>query len=103
MILQDPLHEELDRVLTEEAKGLTLLAFRSGPIEEIHAGRTCQACEEDESYSHLTDAQMKTLNKYMVDRLYELLTLKERSPEEYWRQIAWAKGLVAHWDDPKGL
>lgn len=69
------------------AKGLTILAFRNGPVEDMHAGMRCQACKGDERYSRLTNAQMKTLNKFMVDRLYELLTLKETDRNEYNRRI----------------
>jgi hypothetical protein len=87
----------------EEAKALALLAFRNGPVESMHAGVRCQSCEDDESYSRLTDAQMKTLNKYMVDRLYELLTFKETDREEYNRMIAGALPFTTGWDDPSGL
>ena len=31
----------LDPDLAEEAKALVALAFRNGPIEDLHAGRPC--------------------------------------------------------------
>lgn len=30
--------------LAREAKAIVALAFRNGPIEEIHAGRDCPTC-----------------------------------------------------------
>lgn len=87
----------------EEAKALTILAFRNGPVEDMHAGMRCQACKGDERYSRLTNAQMKTLNKFMVDHLYELLTLKETDREEYNRRIGAALRYTSGWDDPSGL
>ena len=44
------------------SKGFTQFAFRSGPIEEMH------------SRGKLTQKDMKTLNKYMVNRIAGLLT-----------------------------
>ena len=34
----------LDPDLAVEAKALVALAFRNGPIEDLHAGRPCPAC-----------------------------------------------------------
>ena len=99
----DEFHERLARLCTQEAKALTLLAFRNGPIESMHAGKRCEACGGDDSYSQLTDAQMKILNKYMVDRLYELLTLKATDPQEYVQRIVEALEYTVGWDDPAGF
>ncbi len=43
------------------SKGITQFAFRSGPVEEMHAS------------NKLTQKDMKTLNKYMTNRITELL------------------------------
>ena len=43
------------------SKGITQYAFRNGPIEEMHAS------------NKLTQKDMKTLNKYMTNRITELL------------------------------
>ena len=50
------------------AKDLTVYAFRNGPVEDMHAN--CQLSQED----------MKTLNKYLVDALakYFYLCYEER-------------------------
>ena len=44
------------------SKGITQFAFRSGPVEEMHAR------------GKLTQKDMKTLNKYMVNLIAGLLT-----------------------------
>ena len=44
------------------SKGITQFAFRSGPIEEMHAR------------NKLTQKDMKTLNKFMANRIAGLLT-----------------------------
>jgi hypothetical protein len=36
----------LDLDLVVEAKALVALAFRNGPIEDLHAGRPCAVCSE---------------------------------------------------------
>lgn len=44
------------------SKGITQFAFRSGPVEEMHAR------------NKLTQKDMKTLNKFMANRIAGLLT-----------------------------
>ena len=44
------------------SKGITQFAFRSGPVEDMHAR------------NKLTQKDMKTLNKYMTNRIAGLLT-----------------------------
>jgi hypothetical protein len=34
----------LDSDLAAEAKALVALAFRNGPIEDLHAGKPCEIC-----------------------------------------------------------
>ena len=43
------------------SKGITQFAFRSGPVEEMHAS------------NKLTQKDMKTLNKFMINRIAGLL------------------------------
>lgn len=57
MAKMDP--EEIDRI----AKGVTHFAFRNGPVENMHAA------------GKLTQDDMKTLNKFMVNRVAALLTM----------------------------
>jgi hypothetical protein len=41
----------LDPELAAEAKSIVALAFRNGPIEDIHAGKNCPACSGKSEYS----------------------------------------------------
>ena len=45
------------------SKGITQFAFRSGPVEEMH------------SKGKLTQKDMKTLNKFMINRIAGLLQI----------------------------
>ena len=45
--------------VAREAKAIVALAFRNGPIENIHAGRPCPTCSGQAGYSRISDAEMK--------------------------------------------
>jgi hypothetical protein len=49
--------------LVSEAKTIVALAFRNGPIEEVHGGRSCQACHDKAGYSRISNAEMKLIRK----------------------------------------
>ena len=63
----------LDPVLAVEAKALVALAFRNGPIEDLHAGRPCTVCSGNREVSHISDEEMKAIMKSAVNTLYRLL------------------------------
>lgn len=86
--------------LAREAKGLVLLAFRHGPIENVHAGKRCPACDGNSEYSRITDEEMKEIMKSAISRLYTFLYLKELDPEEYERNIAFGNAHTRSWDEP---
>jgi hypothetical protein len=52
---------KLDPDLAEEAKALVALAFRNGPIEDLHAGKPCTVCTDRSEVSHISDDEMKLL------------------------------------------
>jgi len=83
-----------------EAKALVALAFRNGPIEEIHAGRHCPTCAGNAGYSRITDEEMEALIKNAVNQLYALLVLKIEKPDEYERKIQFGVRYTTKWDDP---
>lgn len=89
-------HQQLAR----EAKAIVALAFRNGPIEDIHAGTICPACDGKAGISRITDAEMKLIMKNAVNRVYALLQLKAAEPERYEREIAFGNRYAARWDDP---
>lgn len=43
--------------LATEAKAIVALAFRNGPIENLHAGVECPACKEDPNVSHISQTE----------------------------------------------
>ena len=78
-----------------------LLAFRNGPIEDVHAGKTCTACAGNPEFSHITDDEIKLVMKSAVNAVYALLWAKEHDPENYLRQIALGQRYTNHWDQPE--
>jgi hypothetical protein len=86
--------------LAREAKAIVALAFRNGPIDDIHAGKPCPACEGKAGFSRITDAEMKTIMKSAVGHVYRLLCLKSENPAEYESQIAFGERHTAQWDEP---
>lgn len=57
------------QAMAREAKAIVALAFRNGPIEHVHAGRTCPTSTGHEGYSRITDDEMKAIMKNAVDRV----------------------------------
>ena len=53
----------LNPELAAEAKCIVALAFRNGPIEDIHAGKDCPTCSGKSEYSHITQTEMKKMMK----------------------------------------
>jgi hypothetical protein len=93
--------EPKQRDLVREAKAIVALAFRNGPIEDLHAGKPCTACEGKAGYSRISDAEMKLIMKNAVNRIYSLLRLKAGDPEGFERQIAYGERCTLSWDDPE--
>jgi hypothetical protein len=89
------------RNLAREAKAIVALAFRNGPIEDIHSGKICPTCNGMPGYSRITDAEMKTIMKNAVNNVYRLLKLKVSDASEYERQIAFGARNSLSWDDPE--
>jgi len=86
--------------LEREAKGIVLLAFRNGPIEDVHAGRSCPECAGKPGISRITDEEMKRIMKTAVDRVWTLLRMKYEDPGEYDRLLQWASLQTKAWDPP---
>jgi hypothetical protein len=87
--------------LMREAKAIVVLAFRNGPIEDMHAGKTCPTCNGKTGYSRISDDEMKLIMKNAVNRLYRLLRLKVDDPDTYAQQIAYGERCTLSWDDPE--
>ena len=91
----------LDPDLASEAKALVALAFRNGPIENLHTGRPCPACSGRPEISHITDEEMKGLMKSAVNALYRLLWQREYDPRSYNENLTLGRRYTLHWDDPE--
>ena len=90
----------LDPELAAEAKSIVGLAFRNGPIEDVHAGKECPTCAGKSEYSHITQAEMKNIMKRAVDTVYKLLSLKQNDPEKYDATINLGSRYTQSWDEP---
>jgi hypothetical protein len=91
----------LDPELALEAKALVALAFRNGPIEDLHAGRSCAICSGDREISHITDEEMKAIMKSAVDAMYRLLWLRDFDPVAYNEKLALGRRFTLDWDNPE--
>ena len=90
----------LDPDLAVEAKALVALAFRNGPIEDLHAGRPCTACSGNAEISRISDEEMKAIMKSAVNTLYRLLWQRDCDPWPTTR-LALGRHYTLHWDDPE--
>lgn len=89
------------RDLVREAKAIVALAFRNGPIEDLHAGKTCSACQDTAGFSRISDDDTRRIMRDAVSRVYALLRLKITDPDGYARQIAFGERYTTAWDDPE--
>ena len=83
-----------------EAKAIVAMAFRNGPIEDVHAGKTCPTCSGNPEYSRITDPEMKVITKKAVDRVYTMLRLKQDEPERFDALVQFSSRYTSDWDDP---
>jgi hypothetical protein len=87
--------------IAAEAKALVALAFRNGPIEDLHAGSVCPTCFSRPEFSHISLEDIQTVMKNSVDALYRLLWQREYDPEKYQRNLAFGLRYARDWDDPE--
>ena len=87
--------------VADEAKALVALAFRNGPIEDLHGGRLCPTCAGQPEFSHISDEEIKTVVKSAVDTLYRLIWQREYDTEKYRRNVEFGLRYTTHWDDPE--
>ena len=93
--------EPEQRDVVREAKAIVALAFRNGPIENLHAGKPCSACEGKPGYSRISDAEMKVIMKNAVNHVYKLFLLKADHPKGYEHQLACGERCTLSWDEPE--
>jgi hypothetical protein len=93
-------NSNLDPELAREAKAIVALAFRNGPIENVHAGMQCPTCRGMIGYSRITDAEMKAIMKNAVDHVYQFAVLKKSDPDRYKQLLDYGSKVAWEWDDP---
>jgi hypothetical protein len=91
---------KLDKHLAIEAKSMVALAFRNGPIEDIHGGRECPTCAGKAEYSHITQDEMKRIMKRAVDKVYALLWIRTYHPEIFQHVVRTGSLYAPGWDLP---
>lgn len=87
--------------IASEAKALVALAFRNGPIEDLHAGRLCPECSGKPEYSHISDEEIRVVMKAAVDSMYRLLWQRQFDPDKYQRNVVFGMRYARNWDDPE--
>ena len=85
--------------LVAEAKAMVALAFRNGPIEDLHAGRVCPTCAGQPEFTHVSDEEIKTVMKAAVDTVYRLLWQREFDPEKHQRNVQFGLRYTTNGDD----
>lgn len=88
-------------VLAIEAKSLVALSFRNGPIEDLHAGKTCPTCSGNSQYSRITNAELKRIMMNAVDWVYTLLWLRQHAPDDYATFLQIGMRYTKAWDEPR--
>ncbi|MEO0510807.1 MAG: hypothetical protein AAF065_13225 [Verrucomicrobiota bacterium] len=88
--------EDPELSIRDEANILTALAFRNGPIENLHAGRHDPVLD-DPSASRITDDEMKALMINASEQLAKLLHLRETDPAAYQEKMDFGSAYTKGW------
>lgn len=91
----------LDPILALEAKTLAALAFRNGPIENLHSGTPCSVCSGKSEFSHISNEEMKEVMKAAVNAMYRLLWQREHDPAAYLKSLSLGERYTYQWDEPE--
>lgn len=91
----------IDPALAIEAKTITALAFRNGPIEDLHAGKACSVCQGNPEFSRISNDEMKRIMKAAVNAVYRLLWQRDHDPEAYLKSLTLGERYTTSWDDPE--
>jgi hypothetical protein len=86
--------------VAREAKAIVALAFRNGPIENVHAGKVCPTCDGNPEYSRITQEEMRSIMKSAVDHIYTYLLLKENDEAAYDALLTLGEKYTRAWDEP---
>jgi hypothetical protein len=111
------IEEPIDTELAAEAKALVLLAFRNGPLENIHAGTVPSSEAGDFSdvmvqspygeipwtkLGRICDEEIKHLMQFAVNKIYTLLCMREYRRETFDALVETTNRLYTRrWDEPR--
>lgn len=70
----------------DEANTIVAMAFRNGPLEDLHAGKASELLS-DPSLSRITDNEMKELMINACDMVERLVRQKQDNPQDYDRTM----------------
>ncbi|PIN86794.1 hypothetical protein COV19_02885 [Candidatus Woesearchaeota archaeon CG10_big_fil_rev_8_21_14_0_10_44_13] len=77
----------INPTIREEANAIVAYAFRNGYIEDLHAGKHSDILE-DNSYSRITNEEMRKLMIECCQKMAQLLEMKEKDPNKYYLFIS---------------
>lgn len=72
--------------LRDEANAIVAYAFRNGPIEDLHAGRSSELLENPE-LSRITDDEMKKIMLNACQGVEKLLRERQEDSAAYYQKI----------------
>jgi len=83
----------------DEANAITAFCFRNTFLEDLHAGKHSEEFVRDQTYSRITDEEMKTLMIEASSKLEELLKFRSQRPDLFRKFIQIYHQLYASdWD-----
>jgi len=84
--------------IRDEANAITAYAFRNGPIETLHSGKSSPLTDDPE-VSRITDEEMKEIMISASERLAAILEVRDKEPAMYRRFIHdYAIKYCCRWD-----
>ena len=84
--------------LERQAKAIVLIAFRNGPLEDLHAGMSCSHCSEKQDFSKISDPEMRMLMKTAVNRVFTVLKLRDEQPDTFEGLLRMGDLFTKDWD-----
>ena len=72
--------------LRDEANAIVAMAFRNGPIEDLHAGKLSDLLSNPD-LSRITDDEMKTLMINACEQVAKLLELKDTEGDQLFARV----------------
>ena len=88
----DPVQQAIEKhfpggfSLRDEANAIVAMAFRNGPIEDLHSGKSSELLENPD-LSRITNAEMKTIMLNACRKVEELLEKKEKDEGAYYLNL----------------